>query len=260
VTADEHEHRMHDSGKGSTPRPDPTLLTTAALTREISSLKELIITRLEMMDRAQTLFETNLTRVPTIVDTQIQHLKELLQTASDLKKNALEERFSGMDRAIALLNGTSDQFISLMDGKVESLRSLQDEKLVSIAKQFQDRDVWAAQQKSDNAVSVGAALQAAKELVNKQSEASDRAIGKSEASTTKQIDQLGVMITSLNAAMDGKLNDIKDRITRLESKDEGSVVADATHTTSSNQLILIVSVLIALAALLFGIYEAALKR
>jgi hypothetical protein len=64
-------------GKGSTPVPDPTLLTTAALTREIAALKELVGTRLDAMDKAMTLFNENITRVPTDVDKQVGHLKSL---------------------------------------------------------------------------------------------------------------------------------------------------------------------------------------
>jgi hypothetical protein len=66
------------SGSGSTPIPDPTALTTEALKREISALKELVETRLDAMDKAMELFSGNITRVPTDTDKQIGHLKELV--------------------------------------------------------------------------------------------------------------------------------------------------------------------------------------
>ena len=59
------------------PVPDPTLLTTMALTREVAALKELLEARIEALGKAQALFETNLTRLPTEVDKQIGQLKEL---------------------------------------------------------------------------------------------------------------------------------------------------------------------------------------
>lgn len=61
----------------SRPNPDPTLLTTQALFREIAALKELIFTRLDATDRALALFQENLTRVPTDTDKQVGYLKEL---------------------------------------------------------------------------------------------------------------------------------------------------------------------------------------
>jgi hypothetical protein len=91
--------KMHE-GDGSTPVPDPTLLTTAALTREIAALKELVATRLDAMDKAMTLFNENITRVPTDTDKQIRHLKELVweKFATTMEQfNGIKTQFSERD-------------------------------------------------------------------------------------------------------------------------------------------------------------------
>lgn len=75
--------RASNSGKVT----DPTFLTTQQLLREYTSLKELVFTRLDAMDKAMELFNANITRVPTDTDKQISHLKELH-----------DERFSGVDK------------------------------------------------------------------------------------------------------------------------------------------------------------------
>jgi hypothetical protein len=262
------------SPSGSTPVPDPTLLTTAALTREIAALKELMATRLDAMDKAQALFEVNLTRVPTDTDKQIQHLKELhdgrfTQLSQDTnlvreitatRLQVVETRFDGMDKAIELVHDGTDKLPPWVDEKIAALKGLQDEKFASINNRFQERDVRSEQQKKDNEVSVGAALQAAKEAVAEQNKSSSLAIAKSETATQKQIDQLGLLIQSVNEASNDKIADIKERLTRIEGKSEGAGVEKVTHGNAGNQVILIVSVLIALAALLFGIYEAAAKH
>jgi hypothetical protein len=59
------------------PVPDPTSLTTRQLHRELASVKEVIYTRLDGMDRAIVLFNESVTRVPTDTDKQIVHLREL---------------------------------------------------------------------------------------------------------------------------------------------------------------------------------------
>src|SRR4026207_2120579 len=113
-------------GTGSTPVPDPTLLTTAALTREIAALKELVVTRLDAMDKAMDIFSDNLTRAPTEVDKQISHLKELM---------------------------------------IETF-AVHMEQFASIPPHFRERDVRGEQSAKDSKVAVDAALQAAKEAVS----------------------------------------------------------------------------------------------
>src|SRR5678815_1410526 len=152
---------MH-TGPGSTPIPDPTLLTTEALKREISALKELVTTRLDAMDKAMSIFSENLQRTPTDTDKQIGHLKELIFGRFD----TVEEQFS------------------------------------SVQTQFTERDVRVADNARDAKTAVDAALAAQKE-----------AIWKSENGTTKQIDQLGVLIQQSTKASDDKFGDIKDRLT-----------------------------------------------
>jgi hypothetical protein len=79
-------------GNGGGPRivtttPDPSVLTTEALAREILALKELVFIRLDGMDKAVDLFSETLTRTPTDVDKQISHLKALH-----------EEKFQGVEK------------------------------------------------------------------------------------------------------------------------------------------------------------------
>jgi hypothetical protein len=61
-----------------TPRPDPTHLTTQQLLRELSSLRELLFSRLDAMDKATVLLSETVNRTPTIVQTEISHVRELV--------------------------------------------------------------------------------------------------------------------------------------------------------------------------------------
>jgi hypothetical protein len=78
--------RPGDSGNWL-PRPDPTLLTTAQLLRELGALRELIEARLDGMDRATALLSETVNRTPTVIQTEISHVRELL-----------DERFAGVGR------------------------------------------------------------------------------------------------------------------------------------------------------------------
>lgn len=165
----------------SKPDPDPTVATTAQLLREIRHLKEFVATRFEVVDT----------------------------------------RFNGMDKAMDLLQRASDKVPSETDIKVANLKQVQDQRFNSIDLQFQERDIRTKQSTESATVAVGAALQAAKEAVGKQQESNDRAIAKSEASTTKQIDQLGVLIASLDKTLSEKIDDTKKRLSVLDGRGAG---------------------------------------
>jgi hypothetical protein len=102
------------------------------------------------------------------------------------------------------------------------LQRLHEEKFRSVAIQFVERDTRTEQTSRDSKVAVDAALQAAKEAVGEQNKSSAMAIAKSEAATTKQIDQIGVIIQTNTAGFNDKIDDIKSRLTIIEGKATGA--------------------------------------
>jgi len=87
----------------------------------------------------------------------------------------------------------------LLFQKIDAQRDVQNEKFTAIQTQFKERDTRSDQTAKDNKSAIDAAFNAAKE-----------AVSKSEGTTVKQIDQF-----------DGKINDVKDRLTRIEGKGAG---------------------------------------
>ena len=171
--------RTNDSSPSrSTPVPDPTQLTTEAVTREIKQLKELLETRLNGMDTAMEIFREELTRSPTEVDRQIQHLEALL---------------------------------------VEKFRTV-DEKFASVVTRFNERDVRSERESKDNKVAVDAALSAQKEAAGAQNESNATAMTKSENGFTKQIDNISELIRTTANGWDRQMSDLKERVTRIESE------------------------------------------
>lgn len=78
----------NDRVPGLVPRPDPTILTTQALAREIASLKEIIFTRLDGMDKALNLLQAFTNRQPTIGE---------LAASVDGQFKAIEHRLAERD-------------------------------------------------------------------------------------------------------------------------------------------------------------------
>jgi hypothetical protein len=71
-------------------------LSPDQLYRELIGLREIIETRLNAIDKATTIFQDNLTRMPTEVDKQIAHLKELHEE----KFRAIQTQFSERDTRV----------------------------------------------------------------------------------------------------------------------------------------------------------------
>lgn len=199
----------NDDPHGSTPVPDPTLLTTQQMARSIDSLKELL--RAEIHGRAEV----------------------------------VDQRFASMEIANDLLQQIFDAQPKITDDKIEHLQKLHEEKFHSIAVQFSERDTRTETTARDSKVAVDAALSAAKEAVGEQNKSSALAIAKSEAATTKQIDQMGTLVGTTTSGINDKIADVKDRITRIESNSLG-------HREGFTSTTAIIGVVIALVGLIFG--------
>lgn len=224
-----------DDARNWTPRPDPTLLTTQQLLREITSLRELnevqlgsltekFTTRLDGMDLATKLLSETVNRTPTQIQSEITHVRELI-----------EEKFLSMTK-------------------------VSDERLAGIALQFAERDVRTDQAATASASALAAALQAAKEAVFEQAQAAAKAAEKTELSFTKQIDQIQLQIKTIGDGFSDRIGELKERIDRGEGGQQGTLAAHAevrenkTLANSGTAILLQMLIgLVAVAALIVSI-------
>lgn len=135
------------------PIPDPTELTTEALTREITALRELLYS-------------------------EIRHRNDLTN-----------EQFKSISREINI--------------------------------RFDAVEQRTAEQKTDTRLALEAALAAAKDAVQLQTEASELAQSKSEAAFTKQIDAILMRVEQSYAALAEQIGDVKGRLDKLEGNRSG---------------------------------------
>jgi cation transport regulator ChaB len=245
------------------PRPDPSRLTdeaigraTAQYRRELDGLRELLGERIETavgervralgalqalieqrlsgMDQATKLLAADLRQVPTAVDGNITALRELM-----------ESKLSGMAEAVRLQNQASAGLPVEIRTEIAHLQQLHEERFSSIAQQFSERDIRTDQASKAAKEALDAALQAAKELVNAQGEASSAAAVKSETSFTKQIDQIGTIISTLEKALDARITELKERIDRGEGSQSGAVTQRGDQRASIGTVIAAVATLVA---------------
>jgi hypothetical protein len=215
-------------------RPDPTELTTQALWREISALKELFNSRLEAMQRAIDVAHDDLVRVPT----------EVMKAVGTLRDQH-EEKFK-----------THEEKFKSVEQHIKDQAALRNERFDSVQKQLEERDVRSEQASRDDKVAISAAFAAQEKIGEKQTEAFSESIGKSEAGFTKQIDQIGARITDLTKTFDDKIDGLKQRLDRGEGRGEGQVVQRGFQQTTSSFTLAIIVALIGVAALLISIYNA----
>lgn len=147
--------------------------------------------------------------------------REIIEAKIEGFHSGIDIRFKDRDRAIELLQHATNKIPELIAEQVFHLRVLHEEKFSSIATQFLERDTRTEQTSRDSKVAVDAALQAAKEAVGEQNKSNAQAISKSEASFTKQIDQIGQAVSTMGKTIDDKIDDVKSRIQAIESQRKG---------------------------------------
>ena len=192
------------------PIPDPTILTSDHVAREIAALRELIEARLDAGDLATNLRLQAAHETASTTLREIAHASELQMTQTEALRHEMELRF------------------------VE----------------------WAT--RTDQAAVAGkealaAALQAAKELVGQQSEAATAAAAKTEASFTKQVDQITVLIETRGKASDARVDELKERVDRGEGASKGTTEARTGMSQTMIGAFLGLSVLISIIAIIVTI-------
>lgn len=248
MTANAEEQQAQ--GSGWLPIPDPTRLTTEQLRRELATLREIIETRLHGMDRATEVASAQAVINREKIENTRDHLHEETTTQVAQLRELLEARFDGMDRAIRLHAEIIDRVPAERDRAIKHLEELHDEKFGSIALQFAERDVRSEQASEGAKQALDAALLAQKELVAQQNEANSAAAAKAEASFTKQIDQIGTIIQTLEKALDARITELKERIDRGEGSTAGAEGSRSERRLDTGQVLTTLSVLAAVIGLL----------
>jgi ABC-type Na+ efflux pump permease subunit len=170
------------NGFGWRPVPDPTVLTTQALEREVANLKEMTLR-------------------------EIKGLQDTITT-----------RFSGMDEANTILRERQEKVPSETDNAIQHLREWITEKFNGIAKEFELVESRRVEQKADTKANIDAALTAQKESVGEQNKSNAAASTKMEASFTKQIEQQAETIAANKKSSDEKNDDLKGRLGLIEGR------------------------------------------
>lgn len=187
------------------PVPDPTILTTQQLYREMGIIRELLDIKASNAAEALKKFEET---------------SEVRFRLMESKQNDISDASESRFRQAAEWH--RDQATMIIH-EIKQLRELHDEKFVSILTQFGERDKRLDQLDQANKAAIQSALVGQKELVNIQNLANAAAFAKSEENFSKQIDQIQVILNTITKSTDDKIYDIKSRLDQGQGKQEGGV-------------------------------------
>jgi DNA repair exonuclease SbcCD ATPase subunit len=120
-----------------------------------------------------------------------------------------------LTREIAALKELTEQ-------RIEGLENLCREKFKAMHQTFKMVERQRIEQKQDTQMAVNAALKAQQDAVHEQTEASEKAINKSESSTNDSLKQLAGNFSTEITSLRREINEVKDRVTSIESQKIGA--------------------------------------
>ena len=221
------------------PIPDPSIITAQEIAKVKDELRQenklaldgmrqalvaaregaigILNARLEAMDKASTILEGNVNRVPTILDREISRVERLLEE----RVVNIQTHFDGIN-----------------------LR-------------FHERDIRFDQDKRAVAAAMENALQAQKDVARSQNESVTATFAKSETSFTKEIDGLKALINATRDTISANVINLTGRLDRGEGGFQGAREAvTERHANTGNIVGIIggsVGVVGLIAALIFGV-------
>lgn len=192
-----NEPQQHQSPEWTT-RPDPTLLTTAALQREVSGLKELVATRLDAMDKAISLLQAQADREPqvAVVNENVKSLKEIINKQFE----SIALQFKERDERAA-------------QGALNS------KLLVDTAFQSADKAVNAALTAAEKAVAMQTAT--AKEQMTSVVRLAEKSIEATDNKITEMQKTSDSRISDLKVSTDARIADLNKRMDTREGQSKG---------------------------------------
>jgi len=210
---------MSDLSASVFPVPDPTVLTTRQLLREIEILRGSIDDKVEARHR------------------EAAALKELLFV-----------RIDAIERATALRARVIDDLPADNARQIGHLRELMDERFVSIGVQFEERDTRSEREARDNKLAVAAAFAAQEKQAVAQNESNALAISKSESATAETIKTNQELGKSTTDAQGKTLDEIKGQVTTILASGVGAHEVLTDRRAGTSQILAMVAVV----ATLFG--------
>jgi len=171
-------------------------------------------------------------------------------------RELLESRISSIEKSIQVAHEDLVRVPTDVQKQVGNLKQLHEEKFNSVAIQFAERDTRIAQKDRDTKIAIDAAFQSA-----------SMAVAKNEVVMSKQLDQITALIQTETRALSGQIDDLKQRVTRIEGMGVGAITAQTNQSVtktaeqaSSSYTVTVISLVVGTLIALIGIAVAITLR
>lgn len=122
---------MDTMPRGTTPVPDPTILTTQQLVAAIAAVREIIETRLDAMDTATNINKTATDKIPSLICDKVAALEKL----HNEKFDGVEKQFKERDERQTV---TSELNQKALDAALQAAKEAAGKTELSFTKQIAD--------------------------------------------------------------------------------------------------------------------------
>ena len=195
----------------STNSPDPTIATMQMMMREISSVKDLSDMKVARIGVEVAAVRDFIDTLKIARDIEATAMKELMLTRFNSIDKAIALAHENEQRWPTVLDREINALKEFMGVKLD----IHAEKFISVNRRFEERDRHVQIDSAANKTAIDAAFKAASEAVKTQQDASDKAITKSEAGFVKQIESATMILSTMKTELDRRLDENKERTNTL---------------------------------------------
>lgn len=215
---------------GSTPVPDPTLLTTEAVARATETFLREIAALRELHDK------------------DMGSLRAIIEARLD----AMNERHvAGQDVAVRVRGEVEE--------KISHARELAAARFAALDQSLAARDKQADDRAAAASLALTTALASARELVETRAASTAEAAGKYEKSITAQLGQIAEVASLNRQQLEDKINAVKERLDRGEGASTGEHARATETRLNASTVIAAVSVLLFLISVVVTVIVATHK-
>jgi hypothetical protein len=220
---------------------------------QIHAVRELLETRFDAMDKAQTLLATEVATNPAQFAAAREQIVATAAEQLQSTRELLETRFRGMDEATKLLAANVDKVPYAILQEAGNLKGLLLREIQNVESVAQEKFTAIEGTFASNALALTAALAAQKEAAAEQNKSNTLAITKSEQATKETIAANAAQTATGLGSQAANIADLKDRVVRLESGGVATATAKTEQRLDSSSLIQWLGLLVAIGVALFAV-------
>lgn len=184
-------------------------------------------------------------------------LREVLALQTAEQRNIMDSELRAATsehvRLREAIKAQAENFDSKLMARTTAMNELREEKFNGIQRQFLERNIRNEVHERATKEATALALTSTRDTFAEQNRASEMAISKSETATAKQIDQLHTMTASISKATDDRIDDLKSRITRLESEGLGAKSNQSEYRAGTSSTVSVISLVVGIIVGLAGV-------